>query len=207
MVKSRERRQARTSRASLQTTAVREPRVLTVEMFEELVGAHLDCLYGFAMQRMRKPADAEDLVQDTLLRAWDRLDTLEDEGRIRSWLISILINLHRERSRKSARRQRIMPLKDLDERFDDMVASGGASPLDEVLRQGAAEAIQEALAQVPEAYAMAVELRDLEGLSYQEIAQILEIPKGTVMSRIARGRKVMAQLLVEWRINQPESRT
>lgn len=172
---------------------------MNVEAFEELVGPYLDRLYRFAFTRVGDAARAEDLVQDTLLRAWDRIDTLQEPERVRSWLFAILANIERELSRKIARRRAIMPLKDLDERFDETIMAPGASPLDEVVRQSAARAVREALAHVPEKYAMAVELRDLEGFSYLEISQILEIPQGTVMSRIARGRKIMAQLLAEWR--------
>lgn len=91
-----------------------------------------------------------------------------------------------------------MPVVDLDSSFDDLVSSTWASPLDEVIRQSATAAVREALEQVPSVYAIALEMRDLEGLSYKEIAQTLEIPEGTAMSRVGRGRKLMASLLAEW---------
>lgn len=171
----------------------------SVDAFEALVAPHISPLYGFACQRTRKPADAEDLVQDTLLRAWDRIDTLADPERVRPWLFKILVNLYYERARKNTRRNQILPMKDLEDQFDERVVSPHSSPFDEVQRRRAADAVHEALTHVPTPFAMALELRDLEGLSYKEISQVLEIPMGTVMSRIARGRKLMAELLQEWR--------
>jgi len=172
---------------------------MNVDSFEELVAPHMRHLYGFACRRMRSSADAEDLVQDTLLRAWGRLDSLRDPERIRPWLFTIMVNLHAEQARKHTRRQRLMPIKDLESSLDEHLPASCASPLDEVIRSSAAEAVHEALAKVPAVYAVAVELRDLEGFAYKEIAEILDIPLGTAMSRIGRGRKMMAKLLSTWR--------
>ncbi len=179
---------------------------IRVETFESLVAPHLQPLYGFALRRTRSQADAEDLVQDTLLRGWDRIDSLHDPERVRPWLFTILVNLHNERARKQARRRRIMPMSDLEDTFDDRIVSPLGSPLDEVIRHDAIEAVRKALRQVPDLYAMAVELRDFEGLSYKEIARVLDIPEGTVMSRVGRGRKHLARLLSEWR-DAPSSST
>lgn len=172
---------------------------MSVEAFEALVGPHLDKLFGFACQRSKKPADAEDLVQDTLLQAWNHIHTLQDLDRVRSWLFSILVNLHLERNRKAVRRNRLVPIEDKQDLSDVHVATQNISPLESVVRQSAADAVHEALARVPTPYAMALALRDIEGLAYKEVAQVLGVPVGTVMSRIARGRKMMAELLVEWR--------
>jgi len=177
-----------------------EPEALmSVESFEALVTPHLHLLLGFALRRVRGRADAEDLVQDTLLRAWDRVDTLKDRECARAWLFTILHRLHVDRARKRRRRQQLMPIKDLDEGFEEQVSSPGGTPLDEVIRMQTASAVHEALAKVPEPYATALELRDLEGFAYKEIAQILGIPQGTALSRVARGRKLMARLLSRWR--------
>ena len=160
---------------------------MNIDAFEGLVGPHLDALYRFACKRTMDPTGAEDLVQETLLRAWDRLGSLHDQERIRAWLFTILVNLFREGSRKANRRARLLPMSHPD------------APLDEVIRRSAAEAVHAALARTPDRYAMAVELRDLEGLSFKEIAQILGVPEGTAMSRVGRGRRIMAGLLAEWR--------
>lgn len=90
--------------------------IMSMESFEALVAPHLQPLHGFACRRTRDPIDAEDLVQDALLRAWDRIDSLGDPERIRSWLFTILVNLHIEQLRKRTRRQRLLPIVDLDAR-------------------------------------------------------------------------------------------
>ena len=172
---------------------------ISVEAFESMVSPHLQTLYGFACRRLKNTANAEDLVQDTLMRAWDRIGSLENTDRIRPWLFTILVHLHNEQSRKQARRRKLAPVVDLDESFDELVASTGASPLDTLIRQSAVAAVRDALEQVPDVYAVALEMRAFDGLSYKEIAAILEIPEGTVMSRVGRGRRILAGLLSEWR--------
>jgi RNA polymerase sigma-70 factor (ECF subfamily) len=158
--------------------------IMSMESFEALVAPHLQPLHGFACRRTRDPIDAEDLVQDALLRAWDRIDSLGDPERIRSWLFTILVNLHIEQLRKRTRRQRLLPIVDLDAPLAERAPSPYPSPLDEVVRRSAAEAVHDALAKIPELYAMAVELRDLEGLSYKEIAQILDVPEGQCYAQV-----------------------
>ncbi len=179
---------------------------MSVGEFEELVEPHLGGLYGFAYKRTKKQEDAEDLVQDTLLKAWDRIDSLSDHAKVRSWLFTILMNMFLARTRTSARRNQLVPITDIEDDFDAYVASPIPSPLEEVVRRSAAQAVHAALAKVPDRYALAVELRDLEGLSYKEISSVLDVPVGTIMSRIARGRKKMAALLAEWREQPPERR-
>ena len=172
---------------------------MNIDAFEGLVGPHLDGLYRFACTRTKDPTGAEDLVQETLMRAWDRIGSLQDLGRVRAWLYTILVNLFRERSRKANRRAQLLPMSHPDAPLDELATSTAGSPLDEVIRRSAAEAVRAALARTPERYAVAVELRDLEGLSFKEIAAILGVPEGTAMSRVGRGRRIMAGLLAEWR--------
>jgi len=140
-------------------------------------------------------ADAEDAVQESCMRAWKSFPGLRDEARVRPWLYRILrsalTDLHDERGR----RDRLAPLSQWSIAWESM-ASEDAGPFERMVAATSSEYLQDALRQIPEEFALAVELHDLEGFQYREIAEITAVPIGTVMSRIYRGRKMLAALIM-----------
>lgn len=154
--------------------------------FHELALPHLPHVYRLARQ-MIKGESAEDLVQETYLRAWKYFDTFHPGTNCRAWLFRILRNVWADQWR----RPRLdLPVGEGDERLESYY-DWESDYLDQELSRD----IQQALDQLPEEYRWAVLLVDVEGFSYQEIAQILSCPIGTVMSRINRGRRMLARLL------------
>jgi len=140
-------------------------------------------------------AEAEDYVQETYARAWTVFHQLRDTGAVFPWLCSILRTVALERRRTVTRRQDLLFITALEAAHEEIIASDAPSPLDELLARLEAGSLREALRSIPEDLALAVELHDLQGLKYREIAQVTSVPIGTVMSRISRGRKLLAGLL------------
>jgi RNA polymerase sigma-70 factor (ECF subfamily) len=161
------------------------------ESFESEALANLDGLYRAALRLTRVPADAEDLVQETYLRAFRAADRFEPGTNLRAWLFTILHNAARNRARDRAR-DRVMIDSETVDRADDVRMDGAADTPETLLIQGTlAPELQAAIDALPEAFRQAVWLRDVEEFSYAEIASMLEIPVGTVMSRISRGRRML----------------
>src|SRR5262245_24888410 len=162
------------------------PEVLTREhRFEAEALPHLRALYGTAYRMTRNAHDAEDLVQETFLRAYRSFDHYTSGTNIRAWLYTILYRARTDALRRSGRTPATVEL------VDDGPA---VPPPQDALAQGG-EDIARALAQIPEQFRTAVVLRDIEDLSYEEIARVLDVPIGTVMSRIHRGRSLLRGLL------------
>jgi RNA polymerase sigma-70 factor (ECF subfamily) len=155
--------------------------------FEREALSYLDSLYGTALRLTRRPADAEDLVQDTYLKAFRAAHQFERGTNLKAWLYTILHNTWRNMRRHAGR----SPI-DVDSEAVDRAANGAEtehSP-DELLTRATLDAdLQAALDALPEVFRQAVWLRDVEELSYAEIARVLDVPIGTVMSRISRGRR------------------
>ena len=162
--------------------------------FEQEALAFLNRLYAAALRLTRHGADAEDLVQETYLRAFTSAHQYQPGTNLRGWLFTILHNTHLNQRRDRAR--------DPVEADSDAVelasnaADGPASPEDELLRATLDADLRDALDQLPEAFREAVWLRDVEQFSYDEIARIVQVPIGTVMSRISRGRRQLHDRLV-----------
>lgn len=163
--------------------------------FEAEVLASVDSLYRTALRLTRAPADAEDLVQDTLLKAFRASDRFEPGTNSRAWLFTILHNTARNRARDRARQQ-VTVDSEAVERAGDVPSSGTAeTPESILLRDTLAPELQAAIDELSEAFRQAVWLRDVEGFSYAEIAEMLNVPVGTVMSRISRGRRMLYERL------------
>ena len=159
--------------------------------FEAEALASVDSLYRTALRLTRVPADAEDLVQDTLLKAFRAADRFEPGTNLRAWLFTILHNTARNRARDRAREQ-VTVDSEMVERAGDLPSSGVAeTPESILLRETLAPELQAAIDELPDAFREAVWLRDVEEFSYAEIAQMLNVPAGTVMSRISRGRRML----------------
>jgi len=160
--------------------------------FEAEALALLDSLYRTALRLTRVPADAEDLVQDTYLRAFRAADSFEAGTNLRAWLFTILHNSARNRARDRAR-EKVTVDSETVERAADLPSAGGGGETPEtlLLRDTLAPDLQAAIDALPDAFRQAVWLRDVEEFSYAEIAGMLDIPAGTVMSRISRGRRML----------------
>jgi RNA polymerase sigma-70 factor, ECF subfamily len=157
------------------------------ERFERAAVTHLAAVYRFARQ-LSDEESAQDLVQETYLRAWKYFDSYEPDTNCRAWLFRILRNVWNDR----CRRPRLeIPLHDSEEIVEPYYDWEG-----EFLRDELGPEIERALAQLPEQYRWALLLADVEELSYQEIARVMDCPVGTVMSRVNRGRRTLARLLL-----------
>lgn len=164
----------------------------------------MDQLYSYARRLTRNDADAEDLVQDTYLQAYKGFGNFAEDSNLRAWMYRIMTNAFINSYRKS---KHAPPIADtpIDDEISDMyffgrIADGSGQPYSaeaEFLSSLPDFEIKQALESIPEHYRVPVLLADVEGFSYKEVADFLEVPHGTVMSRLHRGRKILAQELYE----------
>jgi RNA polymerase sigma-70 factor (ECF subfamily) len=156
-------------------------------------------LYSAALRMTRNSADAEDVVQETFLKAYRAYDSFEAGTNLKAWLYRILTNTYINKYRKQQRRPSEVELGELQDLYlyRRLGESSGASysAEKEALDQFVDTDIIEALESLPESFRMPVVLADVDGFSYKEIADILDIPIGTVMSRLHRGRKALQRKL------------
>ncbi len=164
--------------------------------FQQLTLPHLDRLLALAM-RWGEQEEAEDCVQETCIRAWMAFAQLRDPRAAFAWLCRILRTVAIERFRLRKRRRELLLIAPFAEGEEEQVADDAPSPLDAVLARVEQHRVREALRSIPEEFAEAVELHDVVGLKYREIAQVTSAPIGTVMSRISRGRRLLAAALIE----------
>jgi RNA polymerase sigma-70 factor (ECF subfamily) len=168
--------------------------------FERDVLPLLPNLYGAALRMTRNPQDAEDLVQEALLRAYRGFAGFEEGTNLRAWTYRILTNTFINAYRKRQREPVTVQDDEIEDwyLYDRLGQSGvGASAETEVLDRIPDEDVQRALEALPDNFRMVVLLADVEGFTYKEIAEILDIPIGTVMSRLHRGRKALQKALWE----------
>jgi RNA polymerase sigma-70 factor (ECF subfamily) len=170
-----------------------------VERFERDVLPLLPGLYGAALRMTRNPADAEDLVQDTTLRAYRGFATFQEGTNLKAWLYRILTNSFINTYRKKQREPKTAEgPDDIDEwyLFDRLGSrSTERSAEEDVLDRIPDADVKAALESLSENFRLAVLLADVEGFSYKEIAEIMDVPIGTVMSRLHRGRKALEKAL------------
>lgn len=160
--------------------------------FESLVMPLLPALYRHAFWFSRNHAEAEDLVQESISKALRAFDSFQQDTHFKAWIFRILHNTFLT-SRTSIAASRTVFLEDQSEAYD--ISDGGPTPEDAVIRLDNLAAINDALDQLPPALRQVLLLCDAEEMKYKDIAQILDIPIGTVMSRIARARQTLRQLL------------
>lgn len=152
--------------------------------------AHLDALYATARRLTRNPAEAEDLVQDTYVKAFRHQRRFRPGTNLRAWLFAILHNTFLN----DIRRRKGSPIETPGDEASvaaDRQPAPGPTPEDALVEAATAAEIDAALQALPEPFREAVWLRDVQELSYAEIAEVLQVPAGTVMSRIARGRRLL----------------
>ena len=180
-----------------------ESRADVRDLFEEQATPFMDQLYGAALRMTRNPADASDLVQETFAKAYAAFGQYQQGTNLKAWLYRILtntfINIYRKKQRD--------PYQGTIDELEDWQI-GGAESLTQgrATRSAEAEAIdhlpdsavKDALQSIPEDFRLAVYFADVEGFSYQEIADIMKTPVGTVMSRLHRGRRMLRGLLADY---------
>jgi RNA polymerase sigma-70 factor, ECF subfamily len=170
--------------------------------FQEDALPLLDSLYGAALRMTRNPPDAEDLVQETMLRAYRAFDRFEAGTNLKAWLFRILTNAYINTYRKRQREPQKVSADEVEE-FDlyrelkNHDTQFEATPESIVLNSLVDSDIIDAIDDLPEQFRLAVILSDIEGFSYAEMAEIMDVPMGTVMSRLHRGRKALQKRLWE----------
>ena len=160
----------------------------------------LDSLYASALRMTRNPADAEDLVQETMLRAYRSFDRFEPGTNLKAWLFRIMTNAYINTYRKKQREPKKVSSDEIEDfdlyqelkNHDDQFTQ---TPERIVLDALVDSDIIDAIDDLPEQFRLAVVLSDVEGFSYAEMAEIMDVPLGTVMSRLHRGRKALQKRL------------
>ena len=168
------------------------------DVFEAIALPHVDALSGFALVLTKQPAEAEDLVQDTYVRALQFFHRYEQGTNCKAWLFTIMKRIFLNRVPQRAREvlcpeQTQYDAEELIESLDSRVnlVDVAHGEREEVFRQDVAKALE----LLPDSFRVVVILRDIEGFSYSEIASLLDCPMGTVMSRLSRGRELLRQVL------------
>jgi RNA polymerase sigma-70 factor (ECF subfamily) len=170
------------------------------DRFEALVLPHLDALHYAAMRLTRDASTAEDLVQETFLRAYRALHQLTQEESCRAWLMKIMTNIWLNQRQKQGREGMALDIYELDPSHEEAALWSHHPSLPEEPERAASrkqfcEDLDQAVQQLPEAFRIVVMLADVEGLSYKEVAETLHCPIGTVMSRLYRARQVLRKAL------------
>jgi RNA polymerase sigma-70 factor (ECF subfamily) len=169
-----------------------------IDAFAAEALALIDGLYGTALRLARDADRAQDLVQDTYLKAFRARGRFSPGTNLKAWLFTILHNTWRNRRRDQARARVEFDSEAVEESADSLSGTSRSAPDNpeaRLLRASLDAELRAALEALPPAFREAVWLRDVEELSYQEIAEVLAVPIGTVMSRISRGRKQLHRLL------------
>ena len=174
--------------------------------FAELVLPLMDQLYAQALRLTRKPADAEDILQDTYLKAYRSFATFEAGTNLRAWMGRILVNTYINRFNKLNREPTKSELGDVEElylyRRLGSIDPSFRSAEDLVFDRFTSDEVNQAVQSMPDTYRVPVLLADVDGYSYREIAAMLDVPIGTVMSRLHRGRRLLQRNLYDFAVAQ-----
>ncbi len=171
--------------------------------FSELAEPHLSSLYSTAMRMTRNNQDAEDLVQDTLYKAYRALNQFQKNTNFRAWIFKILVNTFITGYRKAVKQPKKVSYEDIHEfilykgaKIDESLLSDDSKV--DIINHYFDDEIKEALENLPYQFRLVVLLCDIEGFSYNEIAHIIDVPLGTVMSRLYRGRRLLQRTLWDY---------
>jgi RNA polymerase sigma-70 factor (ECF subfamily) len=180
--------------------------VASAAEFEALVHPLLDRLYGTALRLTGDATRAEDLVQDACLRGWRFFDKYEPGTNFKAWLFKVMTNLYLNQLRAESRRPETTDLEDIDQRYNevvgDYVEARSQNPERLALERIESAYVRQTIDALPEMYRVPVVLCDMEGFTYREIADMLEVPIGTIMSRLFRGRKKLQIELMDYARSQ-----
>lgn len=178
----------------------KRPKTLDLGEFERQALGHAESLYAVALRMTRRPADAEDLVQDTLFKAMRAQHQFQVGTNLKAWLVRILTNTFINKYKRGVLEKSVLGSEQLDPVSDGWTSSAALSalrdPESHMLRPMLADEISDALDELPEDFRMAVLLVDVQELSYKEASLALGCPIGTVMSRLHRGRRMLKSRLV-----------
>jgi RNA polymerase sigma-70 factor (ECF subfamily) len=163
--------------------------------FERIALQYMDSAYSIALGMTRDATEAEDLVQDTYLRAYKFFDKFESGTNFRAWLLTILKNTYINKYRRESKTPQMVDISELQ--MSSELASE-STPENDIFSKLLDDDVTAAVNSLPKDFHSAVVLSDLEGLAYKEIAEILNVPIGTVMSRLHRGRKFLRSRLNEY---------
>jgi RNA polymerase sigma-70 factor, ECF subfamily len=167
--------------------------------FRQAALEHLDALYGFAMALTHNRSEAEDLVQETYLRASRAFGRLVPDSNLKSWLFAIMRNIWLNQIRHAHSGPQFVEIDAEEENRRQWLDHTAIDPYKVLLQKVEREQVRAAIERLPVHYREVIVLRDLEGFSYQQIATILQCPAGTVMSRLGRAREQLRLMLVQWR--------
>lgn len=176
-------------------------RTSRLDTFEAEALSHIDALYGVAVRMTKNPADAEDLVQDALVKAMRARHQYQAGTNLKAWLFKILTNTFINKFRRGGLERSVLDGPDADPLVDGWVSASSMRSMrdaeTQALRPLLEAEIDRALDELPEEFRLAVVLSDVEELSYKEIAEAMGCPVGTVMSRLHRGRKLLQKKLYD----------
>lgn len=175
--------------------------------FAQAIEAQIDALFGLALRLARNEADAEDLVAETVTKAWLAIDTLDDPSRFRPWIFRILRNQFISEYRKRSVRPRLVSIDEQEDdsgeadvvsllnRQPDEFLQWWANPETDVANRLLGEQIMAAIEELPESFRETILLVNVDGLGYDEAAEVLDVPPGTIRSRMKRGRTLLQKAL------------
>ena len=169
------------------------------EAFEKKAEKAFPSILGTALRLTRSRDDAEDLAQEAIVRAYEAFDRF-DGANFKAWMLRIVTNLYINRYRQRARGPQVSSLD--EEGAIEPVASGDGGPAEALFEGLVGAEVEEALGKVPDDFRLAVILSDIEGMSYQDIADATEVPIGTVRSRLARGRAILRRELEQYALRE-----
>jgi RNA polymerase sigma-70 factor (ECF subfamily) len=175
---------------------------LKVRLFEEQAIPLMPQLYGAAMNMTKNPTNAEDLLQETMVKAFKAFDQFQQGTNIRAWLYKIMNNTNINISVKAGKAIGKTALDEMEDwqigSAESMTSVASRSAEAEAIDAMPSEIVKKALLELPDNWRMIVYYRIVDGLSYSEIAQVLDIPEGSVMSGLHRGKKMLRSLLLDY---------
>lgn len=187
---------------SMKMTKAESPEDRKVRLFEEQAIPLMPQLYGAAMNLTKNPSNAEDLLQETMVKAFKAFDQFEQGTNIRAWLYKIMNNTNINANVKAGKALGKTALDDLEDwqigSAESVTSVSSRSAEAEAIDAMPSETVKKALLELPDKWRMIVYYRIVDGLSYSEIAQVLDIPEGSVMSGLHRGKKMLRILLLDY---------